>query len=110
MAKQAASAKKVSGAPRRADPETLRIAREVGKRLQITREAVGLSQKVFASRVGALDSTWSQYESGHRILSIKVAEKVCSRFGCDMNWLYAGDHSNLPRDLRAAVVALLQLR
>jgi transcriptional regulator with XRE-family HTH domain len=87
-----------------------RIAAEVGHRLRVTREALGLSQKTFAARIDVQQTTWSQYEGGHRILPIKVAEQICSKYNCDMNWLYAGDHSNLPRDLRAAIVALLQLR
>lgn len=92
------------------DAETARIAGEVGQRLRITRQALDLSQKMCATRVGVGTSAWSQYESGARVLPIVIAERVCAKFGCDMNWLYSGDHSNLPKDLRAAIVALLQLR
>jgi len=53
----------------------------VGQRLQDTRNARGLTQQVFAERLGVEESTLSRYEIGDRPISLSLLAKAADLLG-----------------------------
>ncbi len=48
----------------------IRIAREIGNRIRITREAAGISQQVLGSRMGRTQTAISYWEGGRREIGV----------------------------------------
>ena len=72
----------------------------IGKRLELTRLALGLAPGLFASRAGIGKNTYSQYESGAREPKLKFALKLCQSYELTLDWIYRGDpslHPTAPR-------------
>ena len=88
------------------DDSTLLPARRtpaIGERLCLAREALGLSQVMFALRAGMSPSAYNQYERGKRRLAIDGALKIHDAHGLTLDWIYLGDSSGLKADLTAAI-------
>lgn len=81
----------------------------VGRRLRLTRGALRLNQREFASRAGIATNTYGQYETGTRLISPKRAVDLCEQYGLTLDWIYRGDPGNLPYRLAAAIKALSEL-
>jgi transcriptional regulator with XRE-family HTH domain len=62
----------------------------VGERLRWARETAALSQTQAASLLGCDQSTWSQYERGHRLVSLQVALRASNEWGLTLDYLYRG--------------------
>ena len=75
----------------------------IGERLCLAREALGLSQVMFALRAGMSPSAYNQYERGKRRLAIDGALKIHDAHGLTLDWIYLGDSSGLKADLTAAI-------
>lgn len=73
--------------------------REIGIRLQLTRQAFSLSQTEFADAAGLTQHAYNQYERGHRRPNIDAAIALCDRYGITLDWIYRGDPSGLPYKL-----------
>lgn len=58
------------------DPVTLPSARLIGARLREERESLGLSQEVFASKVGVHRNTQNKYESGLRAFDTSYMHSI----------------------------------
>lgn len=80
---------------------------EIGERLRITREALGLTGTEFAKDAGVLQNGYSQYETGIRRLTLPAANRLCERHGLTMDWLFRGDVSTLPHVLASKIAAQL---
>lgn len=85
----------------REDKGPLKI--NVGRRLRQLREALALDQKAFGQSVGLSQPRYSMYETGERLLSVPIALDICEEFTVSMDWLYRGDPSALPGDLRERI-------
>lgn len=87
-------------------------ARDIGRRLRLTRRALGYEdrqQKLFAEEAGLSQSHYNKFDTGERVLTLQAALKLCHRYGLTLDWIYRGDPSGLPyalhnnlRDLRRA--------
>lgn len=74
--------------------------KSLAKRLKSTREALDLKPADVCKilKVGA--NAWSQYESGERRITLRVAIKLCEAYGLTLDWVYRADPSRLPHDVR----------
>ncbi|MEM1371395.1 MAG: helix-turn-helix transcriptional regulator [Pseudomonadota bacterium] len=81
------------------------LAKATGKRLYLTRSAIGimeggeaLRQEDFAAAAGMARTTYNQYENGARLLPPERAIDICNayvRHGLTLDWLYRGDTDGL---------------
>lgn len=69
-------------------PEILR--REVGRRIRLARETLGLRQIEFARRLGIRQSTLANWEAGDRLPDVAVMATAATRFGLSLDWIYTG--------------------
>ena len=72
----------------------------LAKRLELTREALGLNAAQLCKRIGIKENRWSQYESGQRRITLEVAEAFCDEFDLTLDWIYRGKAGQLPHALR----------
>ena len=61
----------------------------LGKRLQIARKKLQLSQENMASQIGISYRAYTSYERGDRNPSIEFLEKLVTKFNINLNWLIA---------------------
>jgi transcriptional regulator with XRE-family HTH domain len=84
-----------------------RTQRDVAYRLELTREALGLSPTELCKIVGMRPNQWSQYvdPKGKRRITVDAVFRLKDEFGITLEWVYDGDHSRLPADLREKIRA-----
>ena len=68
----------------------------VARRLALTREIFGLTEKEFAERAGVLLGRYHQWESGSTPISLSSAVALCAAHGVTLDWLYRGKIQGLP--------------
>lgn len=79
------------------DPDdTDDLAANVGRRLALVRQALGLAQYEWAEEAGISQPRYNMYETGRRLLTLDAALKLCARSNLTLDWLYRGDPSGLP--------------
>lgn len=78
----------------------------IGRRLVLTRRALGLTPGVFASTAGIAKSTYSNYEGGGRTPALSFAIRLCERFELTLDWIYLGDPSGLKYTLAEQIIRL----
>lgn len=67
------------------------------ERLTVLRQMSGFdSQSAFAFESGIGQSEWNHYETGRRMISLTAANRLRSRWGVTLDWIYHGDTSGLP--------------
>lgn len=64
--------------------------KDVGNRLRWVRELVADNQTQAAKMVGCDQSTFSGYENGDRLISMRVAMLACQKWGITLDYLYRG--------------------
>ena len=74
-----------------------------GVKLRETRGRLGLTQKVFADRLGVSLPYLNQMENNHRPVSAQVVLALAGEFGLDVTELTAGDAERLVSDMREAL-------
>lgn len=62
----------------------------VSPRLQLVREALGLSKAEFADRIGIDRSSYTKIEKAEKPLLPHIAFKIWELYGVDMNYIYLG--------------------
>lgn len=77
---------------------------EIGGRLRVARDALGLTGTEFAKRARIAQNAYSQYETGKRMLTTTAAIRLCSTYGLTMDWLFRGDPSGLPYSLAGQIM------
>jgi transcriptional regulator with XRE-family HTH domain len=92
---------------RRAEDEL--DAAPVGRRLRLTRIALGLTQRHFASAADIATNTYGQYETGARLISPARAIALSDAHNLTLDWIYRGEPGDLPYKLAAAIKALMEL-
>jgi transcriptional regulator with XRE-family HTH domain len=75
-------------------------SKSLANRLELTREALGISAADLCKRIKIKPNRWSQYESGERRITIEVANKLCDEFDLSLDWIYRGNPAQLPHALR----------
>jgi transcriptional regulator with XRE-family HTH domain len=83
------------------DPEDSgRLAVDIGRRLRLTRVALGIENQVdFGREAGLSQPQYNYFETGSRPLTLQAALKLCDRYNLTLDWLYRGDPSGLPYKL-----------
>lgn len=76
-------------------PHTERDAQAVGRRLTLTRQALGLAQNEFAKRAGISPSRFNHYETGRHLPSLDAAQALCDVHDLTLDWIFRGDASGL---------------
>ncbi len=74
-----------------------------GVKLRETRGRLGLTQKVFADRLGVSLPYLNQMENNHRPVSAGVVLALAGEFGLDVTELSVGDAERLVSDMREAL-------
>ncbi|MDD8021522.1 MAG: ImmA/IrrE family metallo-endopeptidase, partial [Paracoccaceae bacterium] len=74
-----------------------------GVKLRETRTRLGLTQKLFADRLGVSLPYLNQMENNHRPVSAGVVLALAGEFGLDVTELSAGDAERLVSDMREAL-------
>ena len=82
----------------------------VGKRLQLTREALKSAKGAFAASAGIPSNTYSQYEGGKRLPRLDFAVRLCDRYELTLDWIYRGDPSGLKYNLAEKIIELRHAR
>lgn len=83
---------------------------QIGARIVLTREALGLTQKEFALRCGISNTRLEGYESGRNLLKPEMAVRVIKAAGdarVDFNWLYHGDMGGLAHGVAEKIKAAI---
>jgi transcriptional regulator with XRE-family HTH domain len=82
---------------------------EVGARLALTRQALGYTTTTMCRMMASAShgSTYSNYESGIRRISLDHALELCKRCRLTLAWIYQGELDTLPADIRNKILALL---
>ena len=82
---------------------------EIGRRLELTRQALGLTQVMMGRLMGAVSNgqAWGNYESGKRRISVDHALALSQNLGLPLDWIYQGRMVNLPPELREKIQHLM---
>src|SRR5262245_39561537 len=59
---------------------------ELGERLKLTREALGLAQVDLCRRTGISTQAWNNYERGAKRISVDNAIRLRERLGIPLDW------------------------
>lgn len=59
----------------------------LGANIKTMREKRGFTQEQFAEKIGVNRVTLAYFESGKRVPSLAVAEKVADELDCSLDWL-----------------------
>lgn len=62
-------------------------AKKIGNKLKRLRKYLKMSQEKFASICGMAQSTYSHYETGHKLITSFNAYSICKTFNVSMDWL-----------------------
>ena len=84
--------------------DTGKLKTDVARRLRETRQALSADQQSFGEGAGLSQPQYNQYETGKRLLSLKAAIALCSRYLLTLDWLYRGDPSGLPYNLHNKIM------
>ncbi|WP_406736333.1 helix-turn-helix domain-containing protein [Thioclava sp. GXIMD4215] len=71
----------------------------IGRRLTILREALGLEKAEIADALGIERTYWSRFENGKRPISDTTAALLCERYGVTLDFLILGRWNTLPLEL-----------
>lgn len=82
----------------------------IGRRLSLTRQVTGLTQKDFSGRAKIARNTYNQYEKGKRVPRLDHAIALAETFELTLDWVYLGDPSGLRYQMADAIKALAQAR
>lgn len=82
----------------------------IGRRLELTRQVLGLQQNEFCGRAKIASNTYNQYERGKKHPSVANALKLCDTYGLTLDWIFRGDPSALRYSMADALKALKEER
>jgi transcriptional regulator with XRE-family HTH domain len=85
-----------------------RSKEEVGKRLALTRKALGYTTTRMCELMGSAShgSAYTNYEMGRRKISLEHAIELCDQCSLTLEWIYLGEIGNLPEYLQKAIQQL----
>lgn len=87
--------------PRESRPE------RVGPRITALRETLKMSKAQFADAVGLDRSSLTKIEKGKAGLDIVIGERIATLFRVDLDFIYRGELSDIPSDLRPPLLVNL---
>jgi hypothetical protein len=65
--------------------------RQVGERLRLLEQAVGLNGAVMSRLLRIPTQTWGSWKTGDARMPVTAAGALKREFGCSLDWLYFGD-------------------
>lgn len=80
----------------------------VGPRITAIRTALDKSKKDFAQQIGVDPSSLTKIEKGTAGLDIAVGENIAALYAVGLDYIYRGDLSDLPVNLRDKILQKLQ--
>jgi DNA-binding XRE family transcriptional regulator len=83
---------------------------DIGDRLRLTREALGLSQAELCRRVGFSPAAWNNAETGDNRIGIDNAIELCKATGVTLDWIFLGHRGGLPQKLAVDIERLSKRR
>ena len=81
----------------------------VARRLTLTREILGLTEKEFAERAGVILSRYHLWETGKSPISLSSAMALTAAHGLTLDWLYRGKVQGLPLWLAVEVAVCSEM-
>ena len=94
-------------APRQRRPQDYLVA--VGRRLRVTRLALGATAVEMCREIDAGPKAYSQWENGNRLFDVLAAVRLKERYGVTLDWIYGGDPAGLPARLAKQVREIEEL-
>lgn len=79
----------------------------VGQRVAALRESLALSRAQFADSIELDRSSLSKIEKGTAGLDIAMGERVAFLYGVGLDYIYRGDLSDVPIDMRPSLLSSL---
>jgi transcriptional regulator with XRE-family HTH domain len=83
---------------------------QIGERLRVTREALGLSQAELCRRTGIRPAAWNNAETGDNRIGIDGATALCKTTGVTLDWIFLGHRGGLPQKLAVEIERLMRKR
>lgn len=71
----------------------------IGRRLTLLRESLGLRPSEIADRIGIERTYWTRFEKGHRPVSRETAALLVHHFDVTLDFVFLGDWRGLPLHL-----------
>ena len=91
--------------PRHAShPPPVPLLVEIGERLALTREAVGLTQHQFAQAYGCSRSALANWETGRGLPDTYTMIRFCTDREIPLDWIFAGKPQRLPHEIAERVL------
>ena len=84
--------------------------RAVGKRLRLTRDAIGLSQQEFGRRAGIEKSAMNNIEHGRNFPTLMNIVGLSEAHDVPLDWICKGSTKGMRHELLEAIQALLAVR
>lgn len=72
---------------------------EIGSRLRRLRRARGFTVAEFAKLHGWNPTQLTNWETGHRRITIDAAAQLRERYGVTLDWIYLGSEAALPQNV-----------
>lgn len=79
----------------------------VGPRVTAIRETLHMQKADFADTVGVDRSSLTKIEKGEAGLDIAVGERIAAIYGIGLDFIYRGDLSDVPLDMRPELMVNL---
>jgi transcriptional regulator with XRE-family HTH domain len=79
---------------------------EIGERLRKLRRALGFSNTDFARMHNWGQTQLTNWETGHRRITVEAATKLRDRYQVTLDWIYLGVESSLPQNLVKSLAAI----
>lgn len=76
---------------------------DIGSRVRKLRTHLRYSVKDFAALNGWGDTQLTNWETGHRRITVEAATKLRERYAVSLDWVYLGIESALPQNLAKAL-------
>ncbi len=74
---------------------------EIGRRLAAIRNAEStMNQKEWAEKHGFSPTQYNNWEKGVRRITVDEAERLCDLYGLKLDFIYRGNLSGLPENIR----------
>lgn len=82
----------------------------IAERLELTRQAMGMTQRAFAMDAGLTPPAYNNWKQGLSRPDLDGAFMLCDAYGLTIEWVYEGDASRLPAQLVEKLRALIAKR
>lgn len=81
----------------------------IGSRIKQIRQAVELTQKVFANRIAMSVSYFAEMELDKKAINERTIRLICMEFNINENWLRTGEGSMFNEDVNINVIKITSI-